>query len=61
MNNDTTNLTAEQIKMLERFAKKTAGGWVVDPDGRHDFFRTADEAICEIDWLLEATDLAEYY
>jgi len=61
MNNDTTNLTAEEIKMLERFAKKTARGWVVDPGGRRTLFTTADEALDEIDWLLEATDIAEDY
>lgn len=61
MNNAATNLTAEEIKMLDRFAENTARGWVVDPDGRRTLFTTAAEALEEIDWLLEATDIAEDY
>jgi len=51
----------DDAKALERFARKTPRGYIVDPDGRATFFKTADEALDEIAWLLEATDIASDY
>ena len=51
----------DSAKALERFARKTPRGYIVDPDGRATFFKTADEALDEIVWLLEATDIASDY
>jgi hypothetical protein len=54
-------LDAEDAALLDRFARLCDNGWIVDPDGRGDLFPDAATALLEIDWLLDATPIADYY